>query len=214
MRTLCFRLVVSSFFFMAALCNRAGHYIFALWFLLSSSIFFFYLVFPNLSRRRLDVCHTSTHGVALVRIQDAGLKLDARGWLNIQDAKCRRKNRHLGTIAQICRAISSQLRHTSTIGKKVLSSNTSSTCHHNMVNFGPVRADIGPVVWGTPANFNGFRILAALLGIKCLDVVFLDNFDNKRRKVCGKVLLYKNCQRRSCSAINRLSSGVNILAGG
>jgi len=52
---------------MAALCNRAGHYIFALWFL--SSIF--YLSFfssPNLSRHRLDVYHTSTHGVALVRI--------------------------------------------------------------------------------------------------------------------------------------------------
>jgi len=32
-----------------------------------------------------------------------------------------------------------------------------------MVNFGPLAADIGPVVWGTPANFNGFRILAALL---------------------------------------------------
>jgi len=33
--------------------------------------FFFLLSFfssPNLSRRRLDVCHTSTHGVALVRI--------------------------------------------------------------------------------------------------------------------------------------------------
>ena len=28
------------------------------------------------------------------------------------------KNRHLGTIAQLCRAISSQLRHASTIGKK------------------------------------------------------------------------------------------------
>jgi len=28
------------------------------------------------------------------------------------------KNRHLGTIVQICRAISSQLRHISTIGKK------------------------------------------------------------------------------------------------
>jgi len=28
------------------------------------------------------------------------------------------KNRHLGTIAQLCRAISSQLRHVSTIGKK------------------------------------------------------------------------------------------------
>jgi len=52
---------------MATLWNRAGHYIFALWFLLC--IFFFLsLSSPNLSRRRLDVCHTSTYGVALVRI--------------------------------------------------------------------------------------------------------------------------------------------------
>jgi len=32
-----------------------------------------------------------------------------------------------------------------------------------MVNFGPLAAEIDPVVWGTPANFNGFRDLAALL---------------------------------------------------
>jgi len=32
-----------------------------------------------------------------------------------------------------------------------------------MVNFGPLAAEIGPVVWGTPAYFNGFRVLAALL---------------------------------------------------
>jgi len=32
-----------------------------------------------------------------------------------------------------------------------------------MVNFGPLAAEIDPVVWGTPANFNSFRILAALL---------------------------------------------------
>jgi len=32
-----------------------------------------------------------------------------------------------------------------------------------MVNFGPLAAEIGPVVWGTPANFNVFRVLAALL---------------------------------------------------
>ena len=50
----------------------------------SSSLFF---SSPNLSRRRLDVCHTSTHGVALVRIQDAGLKRAARGSLKIQDTK-------------------------------------------------------------------------------------------------------------------------------
>jgi len=49
---------------MAALCSRCGHYIFALWFLLSS----FFSTSPNLSRRRLDACHTCTHGVALVRI--------------------------------------------------------------------------------------------------------------------------------------------------
>ena len=29
--------------------------------------------------------------------------------------------------------------------------------------FGSLAAEIGPVVWGTPANFNGFCILAALL---------------------------------------------------
>jgi len=32
-----------------------------------------------------------------------------------------------------------------------------------MVNFGPIAAEIGAVVWGTPANFNGFCVLAALL---------------------------------------------------
>ena len=73
------------------------------------------------------------------------------------------KNRHLGTIAQLCRAISSQLRHLSTIGKNLLSSNMSSTCPHNMLNFHPLAAEIGLPVWGTPANFNGFRVLEALL---------------------------------------------------
>jgi len=73
------------------------------------------------------------------------------------------KNRHLRTIAQLCGAISSQLRYVSTIGKKLLSSNTSPTCPYNMVNFGPLAAEIVSLVWGTPANFNGFHVLAALL---------------------------------------------------
>jgi len=46
--------------------------------------------------------------------------------------------------------------------KKLLSSIISSRCPHNMVNFSLVAAEIDPVVWGTPANFNGFRVLAAL----------------------------------------------------
>jgi len=73
------------------------------------------------------------------------------------------KNRHLGTIAQLCWAISLQLRHVSTIGKNFLSSNMSSTCPHNMVNFGLLAAEIGLPVWGTPPNFNSLRVLAALL---------------------------------------------------
>jgi len=32
-----------------------------------------------------------------------------------------------------------------------------------MVNFGPLVAEILLLVWGTPANFSVFRVLAALL---------------------------------------------------
>jgi len=73
------------------------------------------------------------------------------------------KNRHLGTIPQLCQAISSQLRHVSTIGKNLLSSNICSRCPHNIVNFGLLVAEIVSGVWGTPATFNGFRVFAALL---------------------------------------------------
>jgi len=34
-----------------------------------------------------------------------------------------------------------------------------------MVNFGPLPAEIGLPVWGIRANFNGLRVLAALLGV-------------------------------------------------
>ena len=47
--------------------------------------------------------------------------------------------------------------------KKLLNSNTSPTCPYNMVNFGPLAAEIVSLVWGTPDNFNGFRVLAVLL---------------------------------------------------
>jgi len=43
---------------------------------------------------------------------------------------------------------------------KVLSSNISSTCPQNMADSGPLTAEIGSGVWGTPASFNGFRQLA------------------------------------------------------
>jgi len=49
--------------------------------------------------------------------------------------------------------------------KNLLNSNISPPCPHNMVNFGPVTAEIRSGVWGTPANFNGFHVLAVLLQV-------------------------------------------------
>jgi len=98
------------YIFMAALRNRAGYYGFALWFLLLFSSF---SCSPNLSRHRLDIwcglsanlrCRSETCCTRLA--EDTGRK------------KSPKKNRHLGTIAQVCRAIYSQLRHISTIGKR------------------------------------------------------------------------------------------------
>jgi len=66
--------------------------------------------------------------------------------------KCRTpKIRHLRTIAQRCWAVFSQLRQLSrsTIGKNLLNSNTFSTFSHSMVNFGPLMAEIGSLVWDT-----------------------------------------------------------------
>ena len=56
---------------MAALRNRYMDYIFILWFLLSFSLSFFLCFFfssPILIGRGLDVNHTPTHDLALVRI--------------------------------------------------------------------------------------------------------------------------------------------------
>jgi len=50
-------------FIVAALWNRTGHYIFVLWFFLSS---FFLFSSPILSGRRLDVYHTSTRCGSMV----------------------------------------------------------------------------------------------------------------------------------------------------
>jgi len=47
--------------------------------------------------------------------------------------------------------------------ENVLNNNVFPRRLHNIVNFGPLAAEICWRVWGTPANFNGFRVFAALL---------------------------------------------------
>jgi len=97
-----------------------------------------------------------------VQIYHAGLKRAAGGSLKMQDAKNRQK---IVICAPSYDFVGLYLRTKAHIDnqKKLLSSNISSRCPHNMANFGLLVAEIGPVVWGTPANFNGFRVLAALL---------------------------------------------------
>ena len=109
-----------------ALRSRCGQYIFALCPVVS---FYLFDLSPNLSGRRLDVYHTSTHGVA---IYSANLECRSEMCCTQLAGNTGRKSYAkiviCCTIAQICRAISSQLIHESTIGKKLLSSNIYPTC--------------------------------------------------------------------------------------
>jgi len=73
------------------------------------------------------------------------------------------KNCHLCTIAQLCRALSSQLRYVSTVGKKLVKQQYPP---HMFLQYGELRPTSGSdhfVSLGQPANFNGFRVLAAIL---------------------------------------------------
>jgi len=83
----------------------------------------------------------------------------ARDSLKIQDAKTLPSRHHRTTLSGYIFETKARIDN----WKNLLSSNMSSTCPHNMVKFGPLTAKIGSGVWGTPANFNWFRVLAALL---------------------------------------------------
>ena len=88
---------------------------------------------PILSCRRLDVYHTFTRGVALVRIQDAGLKCAARCSLKIQDAKFTQK------FAMVRTTLSCYIFVTEACidyrKKYLLNSNIPPTYPYHMVNF-------------------------------------------------------------------------------
>jgi len=93
--------------------HHVGHwptFLVVLWFLLSS---FFFFIFPRLISAVAD--WTSTKLAHMVWPQckfrtQVWNVLHAAHW-KIQDAKHRQKIHHMGTIAQLCLTISSQLRH-------------------------------------------------------------------------------------------------------
>jgi len=111
------------------LCNRAGRY-----FLPCG--FFFYLLSSSFYPRLISAI-ADWMSTILPHMVWPYCKFKMQVWnvLHALAANTGRKkvakNRHLGTIPQLCRAISLQLRHVSTIGKNLLSSNISSTWPHN-----------------------------------------------------------------------------------
>jgi len=131
--------------------------------------FFFYLSFffssPNLSRRRLDslkiACFHTWCGLG------ANLGCTSETCCTGLAENAARKNspkiRHLGTIEQLCRAISLQLRHVATIGKKFVKQQY---LHHTCSQYGVLRPTN---CWdrftslGHPSKFNRFCVLPSLL---------------------------------------------------
>jgi len=58
------------------------------------------------------------------------------------------------------------------------------------VNFGLLAAEIVSLVWGTPANFNGFRVLAALLhGNLVLGVAKLCGVEQRALPIFGRAAI-------------------------
>jgi len=139
--------------------SRCGHSILQLWFL----SFFLLLFFssPVLNGRKLDVCHTSTHDVASANLGCMSVMCSTR-LAKIQDAKITQitpSAHHRRTLLVHTFATKVHMDN----WKKLLNSNMSSTCPHNIMNVGPLTAEIGWRVRGTSANFSGFRVIALLL---------------------------------------------------
>jgi len=100
--------------------------------------------------------------VAFVRIYNAGLKCAARGSLEMQDAEMTKKSpsaHHRTNLSGYVFATKARIDNR----KKIDKQQYLPRCLNNMVNFGPLTAEIGWRVGSTPANFNGFRVLPSLL---------------------------------------------------
>jgi len=94
--------------------------------------------------------------VALVRIEDAGLKHAARVSLKYRTQKNRQKSpsgHHRTTLSGYIFATKACIDNRKKI---LLNSNISSTCPDNMVNLGPLAAEIGLPVWASLQISTGF----------------------------------------------------------
>jgi len=147
--------------FIAVLNSRCEHYIFVL-FLSSSSFFpFFSCLISAVADWMSTILLCMVWPYCKFRIQVWNM-LHTACW------KCRTQKigkkspyaHHHTTLLSYILATKACINNRK---KNLLNSNISSTCPHNVANFDPLVAEVDWWVWGTPANFNGFRVLAALL---------------------------------------------------
>jgi len=90
-------------------------------------------------------------------------------WNVLRAVRCKyrmQKSRQKSTSGHhrttLSRCIFTTKAHIDNRNKKLVKQQYLSACPHNMVNFSQLAAEIVSLVWGSPANFNGFHVLAAL----------------------------------------------------
>ena len=148
---------------MAALRTRCGHYIFALWFL---SVFYLFFI-PRLISAAADWMSTILRDYFHTWCgASANIECRSEMCCTVLAANTGRKNdakkRHLCTIAQLCRAISSQLRHVSTIGQKLVKQQY---LLHMSLQYGELRPTSGWdrfVSLGDPSKFQRVSRLGSI----------------------------------------------------
>ena len=91
---------------------------------------------------------------------------------------------HLRTIAQVCRAMSVfAIKACMDNRKKLLNSNTSSTCPDNMMNFGLLTAEIGWRVWEISASLATWLREVPFTRYNLLSNRLSNRFDNRLCRV-------------------------------
>ena len=134
---------------MAGLCNRADHYIFALWFLS------FLLIFPRLITAVGDWMST-----ILPHIVWPYCKFTMHVWNVLHEARWKIQDAKKSPLWHHCTTFSGCIFATKACidnrKKNLLNSDTSSTCPHNMVNFGLLTAEICWRFMGTLQISTGF----------------------------------------------------------
>ena len=138
--------------FMVALCNRADHYIFIL-FLSSFFLSFFLLLFFLAYSQRSEIGCLPYFGT----LCGLSANLECRSEMYCTRLAANTGRKKIAISAPSHNFVGSYLRNWGMYRqseKNTLSSNNSSTCPDNMVNFGPLTAEIVSGVWGTPTNFS------------------------------------------------------------